>query len=112
MAKLKVYIAGPYTLGDVAANVQNAMWYWHALLADGFAPFCPHWSHFQHIYKSQPYEAWVAFDLEWLVCCDVLLRLHGKSAGAEAEEKFAREHDIPVFYDRLSLLDWAKVRTG
>jgi hypothetical protein len=44
------------------------------------------------------YEFWTEIDLEWILRCDALLRLPGDSTGADAEIKFATEHNIPVFY--------------
>ncbi len=95
--KLKVYIAGPYTKGDVGQNVRNAMLAWDELATLGYAPFCPHWSHYQHLFMPRPYEDWLTLDLEWLTCCDAVLRLPGESAGADREVALAKSLDIPVY---------------
>lgn len=63
----------------------------------GFVPMCPHWSHFQHTFRPRPYADWLAFDLEWLPCCDAVLRLPGESSGADGEVARAVELGIPVF---------------
>lgn len=83
--RIKVYIAGPYTKPDPAVNVANACRCWRELWDLGFVPFCPHWTHLQHMLHPLPYEAWMEYDRAWLVSCDVLLRLPGESAGADRE---------------------------
>jgi len=103
---IKVYIASPYTLGDVAVNVAKQMKVADALIDEGFAPFVPLYSHFQHMYNPKPYEVWTKLDLEWVLSCDVLLRLEGESKGADNEVKFAQENKIPVVYSIEELLDW------
>lgn len=97
MTRTKVYIAGPYTKGDVAQNVARAMDAWNALWRLGYAPFCPHWSHFQHLHAALPYEDWLEFDLVWLPQCKFLLRLPGESSGADKEEEMAKSLGIPIF---------------
>ncbi|HKI36050.1 MAG TPA: DUF4406 domain-containing protein [Gemmataceae bacterium] len=97
--RVRVYIAGPYTRGDVAVNVREAMLAWALLQAMGHAPLCPHWTHFQHLLTPLDYEDWLAFDLEWLPCCDVVLRLPGESAGADREVAEARRLGVPVVHD-------------
>ena len=98
MHGVTVYIASPYTLGDVAANVRRSMEYTHQLMDLGYAPFCPLLTHFMHIYTPRPYEDWMKLDTEWLLRCDCVLRLDGKSAGAEREIAIAKAEGIPVVY--------------
>lgn len=105
-SKPKIYIAGPYTLGDTAANVKNAMAAFNQLMELGFAPFEPHLTHFQHICFPQSYETWLAYCFEWVVACDGLLRLPGESAGADQEISVARDHDIPVFHNMDELTSY------
>ena len=95
---IKVYIASPYTIGDTAINVKRQLDCADELIKLGFAPFAPLYSHFQHMAHPQPYEAWVKLDIEWLLACDCLLRLPGKSTGADGEVNYARDSNIPVFY--------------
>jgi len=97
MAKrLKVYIAGPYTKGDVAVNVANAIVVADELMTAGYTPYCPHLSHFQHLLEPRPYEDWIALDIEWVRVCDFVLRLPGESAGADGEVIEALKLGIPV----------------
>ena len=111
-AMIKVYIAGPYTKGDVAQNVRNAV-----RLADyitqrgGFVVFIPHLTHFWHMLFPRPYEFWLAQDMEWLKVCDVVIRIEGDSSGADKEIAEAERLGIPWLswggftLDELSRLD-------
>jgi len=96
---MKVYIASPYTIGDVAVNVKVQMDMADILMDEGFLPFVPLYSHFQHMAHPRPYEDWIYMDLEWIKSCDALLRLPGESKGADGEVNFAKQLGIPVFYN-------------
>jgi hypothetical protein len=95
---LKVYIAGPYTKGDVAVNVRNAIAAGVELLKAGHAPFIPHLSHFIHMHEPMPYGVWIEVDNAFLPHCDALVRIPGESLGADNEVEFAEAIQIPVFY--------------
>jgi hypothetical protein len=95
--KTRVYIAGPYTKGDVAVNVRNAFEAATRLADLGFAPYVPHTTHFWHMMFPHPYEFWLALDDEFLSVCDVLLRLPGESNGADKEVETAFQRGIPVY---------------
>lgn len=103
----RVYIAGPYTKGDVAVNVRNAILAASDLADRGFAPYVPHLTHFWHIVSPRPYEEWLRLDLEFLPICDAVLRLPGKSSGADAEVDEALRLSIPV-YNSISALIMAE----
>lgn len=96
---IKIYIASPYTKGDVAVNVRVQLQMANRLMDLGFAPFAPLYSHFQHMAFPRPYEDWIKIDLEWVKVCDAVLRLPGESKGADGEVEFAQQNNIPVFYD-------------
>lgn len=102
----RVYIAGPYTKGDVALNVRTAIEAADRVLKAGHVPFVPHLFHFWHLLIPGPYEQWTAMDLDWLKVCDVVWRLPGKSLGADAEERAARKEQTPVFYEWDELVEW------
>lgn len=95
---IKVYIASPYTKGDVAINVRTQLEMANKLMDLGYAPFAPLYSHFQHMAFPRPYLDWIKIDLEWVKVCDCLLRLPGESNGADGEVSYAEKRDIPVFY--------------
>ena len=103
--KTKVYIASPYTKGDVAINVKLQLDTYDQLMTLGYAPFAPLYSHFQHMAHPRPYADWIAIDLEWIHACDVLLRLPGDSSGADGEVAYAIEIGVPVVYSIEELLN-------
>jgi hypothetical protein len=100
----KIFIAGPYTLGDVAQNVKKAMDMANELINRGYAPYCPHLTHFLHMNNWQPYQKWLEIDLIFLEKCDAVLRIPGESKGADGEVKRATELNIPIFYSIEDLL--------
>lgn len=100
---LKIYIASPYTIGDVAVNVKRQLDVADELMDMGFAPFAPLYSHFQHMAHPRPYTDWIKVDLEWVAACDCVLRLDGESKGADGEVEYAKRIGIPVFYSMEEL---------
>jgi len=109
MNNIKVYIASPYTLGDVAVNVKKSMDAFYELFQLGFVPFSPiGMSHFIHMMHFIDYDKWLEYDFEWVKACDCLLRLPGESKGADEEEKVAKENNIPVFYSIEELNNYYK----
>ncbi len=100
---IRVYVAGPYSNGDVALNVREAITVGNELYDNGFIPFIPHFTHFWHMIFPRPYESWLAYDDEWLVCCDCVLRLPGFSNGADKEVDHARQIGLPI-YDSIGAL--------
>src|SRR5205085_5598830 len=103
--KGKIYVAGPYTKGDVAANVFNAIKVANDLANLGFAPYVPHFTHFWHMMFQRPYEFWLELDNQYLPCCDAILRLPGESSGADKEVELAKSLGKPVFFDINSLIE-------
>lgn len=99
----RVYIAGPYTQGDVAQNVRAAVMAADRIASLGGVPFCPHLTHLWHIISPHAYEFWLRQDLAWLAACDALVRLPGPSAGADGEVAAARWRGLPVFEAAVSL---------
>lgn len=104
----RVYIAGPYTHGDVAVNVRTAMEAGNAVIEAGHSPFVPHLSHFMHMHQPQGYRVWTELDLAWVEVCHAIFRIEGRSPGADAEVAYAEKLGIPVFTDINSLLGWLK----
>jgi len=104
MRSIKVYIAAPYSKGDVGENVHWAMLSWAQLWDLGYVPYCPHWTHFQHIFIPKPHKDWLEYDRHWVVACHVVLRLSGDSAGADQEVELAVKEGIPVVYNVQQLM--------
>ena len=95
MNDLTIYVAGPYTKGDVAVNVFNALRFADYLMRQNVTPFVPHLTHFWHIMHPHTYEEWCKYDLVWMLKCDGILRIAGESAGADKEWDVAMESNIP-----------------
>jgi hypothetical protein len=108
--KIKVYIASPYTKGDVALNVRKSFEVYTELLKYDFLPFAPLTSHFIHMIFPQTYETWLEIDFDWLLVCDCVLRLLGESNGADQECELAKENDILVFYTLEELIKYYGVK--
>lgn len=98
MSGICVYIACPYTKGDIAVNTRNSMVAWDILYSNGLFPFNPLYSHFQHLHSPRPYEDWTKYDDEWVRKCDALIRLPGESSGGDKEVQLAKDYNIPVLY--------------
>jgi hypothetical protein len=121
--KLKptVYIASPYTKGDVAINTYFQCKVFDELLTDGrVLPVAPLWSHFQHTVFPRPYQDWIQYDQEMLRLYDCCLRLDAtldrlnyvqhESSGADAEVKTFKAMGKPVFFSIEELYTWVDGR--
>jgi len=106
---LTVYIASPYTRGDVGQNVLAQLDTANILMDHGVCPIVPLFAQYQHMRHPRDYEDWITINIEKLRRCDVLVRLPGKSSGADEEVKYAEENGIPVVYGLLEFID--KVNT-
>jgi hypothetical protein len=93
-----IYVAGPYSNGDMVLNVRNAVLAAEELIKLEFIPYIPHLTMFWHIITPHKYSFWIDYDLRWLDKCEALLRLPGESKGADAEVEYAKESNIPVYY--------------
>ena len=94
---MRVYIAGPYTKGDVVVNVRNAVLAADRIFDAGHLPYVPHLTHLWHTVSPHPWEDWMRLDMEWIRACDALVRMPGESTGADLEVEQARNLGIPVF---------------
>lgn len=93
-----IYVASPYTQGDVAVNVGANIAVANDLAQAGFVPFAPLLTHFWHMLYPHPYEFWCEYDNAWVERCDALVRLDGKSAGADREVELAKAKGILVYF--------------
>ena len=100
-----VYIASPYTKGDVAINVRRSIECADALAEAGFVPFCPLLTHLWHLMSPHEYKFWTALDDAWIERCDALVRLPGESSGADNEVALAGKLGKPVYMSTGWLLD-------
>jgi hypothetical protein len=102
--KVKIYICSPYSFGDKEKNVKRQIDIGNELLNRGYVPYIPLLTHYQHIAHPREESEWLKLDFEFLLICDILIRIKpiidGKellSNGADQEEKLAIENKIPVF---------------
>jgi hypothetical protein len=94
-----IYVAGPYTKGDVIINVREAVKVGDRLRLMGHVPYIPHLSMLWHlILPHEDIDYWYQFDLEWLKKCDALFRFPGESKGADTEVEVARAKGLPVYF--------------
>ena len=100
---MRIYVAGPYTKGDVVENVHKAIMTGNNLRALGHTPFIPHLTHFWHFIIQHDIEYWYAYDMEWLEQCEALFRIAGESKGADLEVARARELGLPVYTSFLEI---------
>ena len=108
--RTRIYIAGPISSGDLLENIANAELVFDVLVDLGYAPIIPHMSCFMgqvlRGHKSvEPqanamaisHEIWLEIDYSLLSTCSAVIRISGKSPGADKEELVAEFLNIPVF---------------
>jgi len=100
---MRIYIAGPYTKGDVEANVVKAIELADFLTMLGHCPYVPHLNHYWEQRHHHQHGFWVRLCLDELRNgnFDLMMRIAGESEGADLEEEEARKLGIRVYY-----LDW------
>jgi hypothetical protein len=94
----KAYVSCPYTLGNTCLNIRKAIQVANTLMVAGYAPYVPVLNHLWDLITPKSYKEWLKLDLEWLKVCDLVIRVKGKSKGADLEVKTARKLKIPVKY--------------
>jgi hypothetical protein len=102
----RVYVAGPITKGDQFVNVKRAMEVANQLWTMGFIPFVPHLSALWQMNHPRSHQDWLDYDLHWLAQCNVLYRMPGESVGANQEELWARDMEIPIFTTLTGIAKW------
>lgn len=95
---MRVYVAGPYTKGDVNKNVQDAITAGEKIMMRGDYPFIPHLTHYWHLLYQHSWNFWMDYDDVWLKQCDALVRLPGESLGADHEVEVAKMFGLKIFY--------------
>lgn len=102
-SKIRVYIAGPYSQGNVGENVRAAILHADMLKEEFPGPevqvYVPHLNHLWHLIHPHDYQYWLSMDFAWLMQCTHMLRLPGDSPGADDEEIVAGTQGIPVFHN-------------
>lgn len=107
--RLRVYVAGPMTVGDYYDNVHLGIKVGRKVFEDGMAPYVPHLDAFMYMGRGQEdTDMWADFlewDIEWVAQSEAVLRIPGESKGADLEVAHAQRLGLPVFqlssYDAL-----------
>jgi len=110
--RLRVYISGPITKGDRVVNFAQACKAQQRLILHGFAPLNPMLTMMHPAAWSISHDDWIAVDLPWVEAADAVLRLPGKSSGADQECSCAMECAIPIFRTIAELLCWRRDKEG
>ena len=105
-----IYIASPYTIGNIHINVDVQHMAMDILLDMGFVPVMPLLSHYQHVKHPRPDQDWLDFDIELMLRCDHVLHLPGKSSGADGEVKRAETAKMMVFNSIESLITFYAIK--
>jgi hypothetical protein len=94
----RVYVAGPMTLRNIEENVRRGIQAGIELIVAGYAPLIPHLTHYVDLAGGQfDLETWLEVDLPWVSVSDRLVRLAGRSPGADRETALANRLNIPTF---------------
>lgn len=110
--RIVVYLAAPYTSNPVP-NTHAVIKIAERLQSTGLVTaYVPHLNLLWDIVIPHSADEWLEYDLCFLRRSDALLRIPGISPGADGEEAFAKDHDIPVFYTEDGLLSWASDQYG
>jgi hypothetical protein len=101
-----IYVAGPYSIGNIDYNVNRALKMCNELIDIGAAIFSPHLFHYLHLLRERSYEEWLSICFKWVGICDAFFRLDGYSSGADKEEAFAYDLGKPIFKDVKEVKKW------
>ncbi|KKN04702.1 hypothetical protein LCGC14_1094750 [marine sediment metagenome] len=100
---MRVYIAGPYTNGDIAENIRRIIEVAERVVEAGHIPFVPHLFHLWHLMSPHKYEYWMALDQSWMGACDAFIALDlgedawGDSQGTQEDVNMADQLGIEVY---------------
>lgn len=79
-------------------NLRQALDVADRCMKRGHQPFVPGLTCLWDLVEPHDYERWMEYDFAWLAVCGAVIRVPGPSVGADREELFAIEHEIPVFH--------------
>ena len=109
-SRVRVYVAGPLTSGAtydaLCNNMTQAFKVADHLMKHNYAPFLPHLSHYWNLISKHSWGEWLDYDEAWVEVCDAVLRLPGRSPGADREVAYATGRHIPVFDTIADLNTW------
>ena len=112
----RIYIAGPYSADnvmDVLDNIGEGIDISTKMFKEGFAPFCL-WLDYHYVLMDRQHKLTIKdfydYSLAWLEVSDAMLVIGDwqSSKGTLNEIEFAKEKNIPVFYNIKELTEWTK----
>ena len=106
MDKKLVYIAGPITQGEMHENIRAAVAIGNIIADAGHAVHLPQVTFLWQLVSPRRWEEWMAMDKIIIAHCDALLRLPGKSKGADLEVELAIDLNVPMFHTLNALMEW------
>lgn len=109
MGKKFVYIASKYTADTEEERLVNVITQIEAgekISIIGAIPRIPLLSHYWNEVYHHDWEFWISICKEEVLRCDALIRLPGKSSGADIEVDTALSNNIPVFHSFDQLIRW------
>ena len=93
-----VYLAGPFTHPDPLVNTRKMTRVAEGILRLHVTPVIPHLTLLWHLIRPRSQQFWLEYDLQLLARTDVVLRIPGRSEGADVEVTQARHLRIPVLH--------------
>lgn len=90
-----LFLSGPYA-SDPVATVRETLRQAERLIAAGYHVYVPHLCHLWDLVSPHDPTYWLRMDIAWLGRCDALVRLPGRSPGADIEAHVARADWLPV----------------
>lgn len=109
---MRVYVAGPISLGDLGENLRRGLEAANKLVAAGHHPFLPHLSIYWNLAAPpgpETHDFWLWYDFEWLRQCDAIVRLPGESVGADREVAEAERCGIMVYRSVEELVRYNRI---
>ena len=105
----RIYVAGAIRdngrdESNIDKNIELARTFYEELIKLGYSPIVQHLQYWAQI-KSEKTISWercLQIDFDMLATCGALIRLENKSEGADAEVRYAKFLEIPVFYMKSS----------
>jgi len=91
-----IFVAGPYSQGNMAYNVRKAMEVGIKLNDMGHYAVIPHFTHFLDMMFPRPYEYWLELDNRIIPKCTALYRIPGASSGADKELELAKSLGLKI----------------
>ena len=100
---LHIFISGPYEGINIVSNIREALYRADKVAELGHYPFVPQLRYFWEFLVPHAKEFWMHQNTGWILKCDAVLRIAGKSESADEEVNFAIEYDRKVYYSLLDI---------